>query len=49
MIFYDTDSGLKKKAMHADMHYLERVRLLLPAEEAADRLAGKSRIAYRIS
>jgi len=32
MIFYDTDSGLKKKAMHAGMHYLERVKLLLPAE-----------------
>jgi len=42
MIFYDTDSGLKNKAMH----YLERVKLLLPAEEAVDRLAG-SMLAFK--
>lgn len=41
MIFYDTDSGLKNKA-YAYMHYLERVKLILPAEEAADRLAGRT-------
>jgi hypothetical protein len=41
MIFYDTNSGLKKKlCSHVDMHYLERVKLLLIAGEAADRLAG---------